>query len=290
MFTLNAAELAPAQLYGYLNHVVAPRPICFASTINLKGEVNLSPFSFFNLMSTNPPVCVFSPVSNRNNEPKHTLLNVQEVPEVVINIVNYPMVQQMNLTSGEYDREVNEFTKSGFTPLASALVKPPRVAESPVQIECTVTQIINLGSEANAGNLVIAEVKLVHIHESMMGADGKIDQARLDLVARLGGDWYCRVTEDNLFKVARPVLSIGVDGLPAQIRRSDVLTGNDLGILGNTEHPPAAAAITAFGQRDEVNALLQQNDVMAWHNYIQQLLIAGRVEDARLAAWCKVAG
>ncbi|GAB2692192.1 flavin reductase family protein [Mucilaginibacter koreensis] len=288
MITLNAADMAPAQLYGYLNHAVAPRPICFASTINRKGEVNLSPYSFFNLMSTNPPVCVFSPVSNRKNEPKHTLLNVQEVPEVVINIVNYPMVQQMNLTSGEYARGVDEFIKSGFTPLASSLVKPPRVAESPVQIECTVSQLINLGTEANAGNLVIAEVKLVHINEAIIGTDGRIDQASLDLVARLGGDWYCRVTQDNLFKVARPVISIGVDGLPQQIRNSDVLTGNDLGMLGNVKQPPIADAIQAFSEGAEASALLKQKDVMAWHSYIKQLLLAGRVEEARLAAWCSV--
>ena len=287
MITLNAADIPPQQLYGYLNHIIAPRPICFAATISAEGKVNLSPFSFFNLMSANPPVCVFSPVTNRHNQPKHTLLNVQQVPEVVINIVNYAMVQQMNLTSGEYGAEIDEFIKAGFTALPSELVKPPRVAESPVQLECTVTRIVSLGTEALSGSLVVAEVKLLHIREDMMGEDGKIDQARLDLVARLGGDWYCRATQVNLFKVARPVVSIGVDGLPDGIRLSTVLTGNDLGVLANSEQPPNAVDVTAFISSDGVRPKLEQLDDNGWHQYIKQLLDAGRVEEARLAAWGK---
>lgn len=285
MVTLNAAEMAPVKLYGYLIHAVAPRPICFASTISKEGQVNLSPFSLFNLMSTNPPIVAFSPISNRNNDPKHTLLNIQEVPEVVINIVNYPMVQQMNLTSGEYEREVNEFVKSGFTPIPAVSVAPPMVAESPVQLECKVTQIVNLGTEANAGNIVIAEVKLMHIKDEMLDADGKIDQAKLDLVARLGGDWYCRVTQDNLFKVPRPVIGVGIDGLPEQIRQSDVLTGNDLGMLSNTEHLPDAAAIQNFKTTTQMQELLKKKDQLALHSYIKRLLHEGRLEEARLAAW-----
>lgn len=285
MFSINAADMSPQQLYGYLIHAVAPRPICFASTISKSGQVNLSPFSLFNLMSTNPPVCVVSTVTNRHNEPKHTLLNVQEVPEIVINIVNYPMVQQMNLTSGEYSREVNEFTKSGFTMQPSALITPPRVAESPVQLECVVTQIISLGNEANAGHMIVAEVKMIHIQDSAMRPDGKIDQAKLDLVARLGADWYCRVTQDNLFTVPRPVISVGVDSLPASIRNSDVLTGNDLGMLCNTEQLPDAKTIQEYKETPRFQDVLLKQDNMLLHSFIKQLLHEGRIEEARLAAW-----
>lgn len=285
MISINAADVSPVQLYGYLNHAIAPRPICFVSTISKSGRVNLSPFSFFNLMSTDPPVCVFSPVSNRNNEPKHTLLNAEEVPEAVINIVNYPMVQQMNLTSGEYGRDVDEFVKSGFTPLTSALVRPPRVAEAPVQLECIITQIIKLGDKPNAGNLILAEVKLMHLQEGLIGADGKIDQAKLNLVARLGADWYCWVTQDNLFKVARPVMSIGVESLPQHICSSNVLTGNDLGMLANTDQVPGDDAIQQYQQQEEVTQLLNRHNQTETHTYIKQLLGEGRVDEARLLAW-----
>ena len=285
MTSIHAGDISPIKLYGYLIHAVAPRPICFASTISKGGQVNLSPFSLFNLMSTDPPIVVFSPISNRLNEPKHTLLNIQEVPEVVINIVNYPMVQQMNITSGEYGREINEFTKSGFTSLTSELVQPPRVAESPVQLECTVTQVINLGKEANAGNMVVAEVKLIHLQDKLMDADGKIDQAKLDLVARLGGDWYCRITQDNLFKVPRPVVAVGVDGLPEHIRLSDVLTGNDLGMLSNVAHKPDETLVRDYKSTRNVQALLQTHDSQAIHSFIKQLLNEGKVDEARLAAW-----
>jgi flavin reductase (DIM6/NTAB) family NADH-FMN oxidoreductase RutF len=204
MITLKCEDLSIVELQNYLQYAIAPRPICFASTIDLAGNVNLSPFSFFNMFSTNPPICVFSPSRRvRDNTIKHTLENVMEVKECVINIVNYDMVQQMSLASSEYAKGINEFEKSGFTMLPSEVVRPPRVAEAPVQFECDVKQIIPLGNQNGAGNLILAEIKLIHISEAVLGDDGKIDQNKMDLVARLGGDWYCRITQDNLFKIPK---------------------------------------------------------------------------------------
>jgi len=242
MVTIEVSELSPAQLQNYLQYAIAPRPICFASTIDLAGNINLSPFSFFNMFSTNPPLCIFSPARRvRDNTTKHTLENILEVKECVINIVNYPMVQQMSLSSTEYAKGVNEFEKAGFSMLPSVLVKPPRVAEAPVQLECVVKEVIHLGEKPGAGNLILAEVKLIHVREDILDNEGKIDQVKIDLVARLGGDWYCRVTPENLFKVAKPLttLGIGVDALPSGVRNSYVLTGNDLGKLGNVEQIPS---------------------------------------------------
>jgi flavin reductase (DIM6/NTAB) family NADH-FMN oxidoreductase RutF len=258
MLTLNIKDLSPIQIQSYLNHAVAPRPICLASTIDKNGNVNLSPFSFFNVFSVNPPVCVFSPSRRvRDNTTKHTLGNIQQVPECVINIVSYDMVQQVSLSSVEYPLGVNEFIKSGLTELPSHIVKPPRVAESPVQFECVVNDIISLGNTPGAGNLIIAEIKLIHIKEDILNAAGIIDQEKIDLVARLGGDWYCRVTGDNLFKVAKPVstIGIGVDAIPYSIRNSKVLTGNNLGQLGNVEVLPTDDAIEAYAQTNEIKDL-----------------------------------
>jgi flavin reductase (DIM6/NTAB) family NADH-FMN oxidoreductase RutF len=259
MLTLNVSDLSPAQLQNYMHYAVAPRPICFATTVDHAGNVNLSPFSFFNMFSTNPPLCIFSPARRvRDNTTKHTLENIMEVKECVINIVNYPMVQQMSLASTEYAKGINEFEKAGFTMQASQLVQPPRVAEAPVQMECIVQEVIHLGDQPGAGNLVLAEVKLIHIREDILDDEGKIDQAKIDLVARLGGDWYCRVTPENLFKVAKPLttLGIGVDALPKQVRNSYVLTGNDLGMLGNIEHIPSEEEIDLIRNNDAVKEVL----------------------------------
>jgi flavin reductase (DIM6/NTAB) family NADH-FMN oxidoreductase RutF len=289
MLSLKTADLSILQLHNYLNHAIAPRPICLASTVDKDGHVNLSPFSFFNVFSTNPPVCVFSPSrSVRDNTTKHTLENVLEVPECVINIVNYDMVQQVSLSSVAYAKGVNEFIKSGLTPVASELVKPPRVAESFVQLECVINQVISLGNTPGAGNLVLAEIKMIHINEDILDADGKIDQAKIGQVARLGGDWYCRVTPDNLFKVAKPNLKIGigVDALPYGIRNSRVLTGNNLGQLGNLEALPAADAIEAYMQTPDIKELLDatigdsQTRELQLHLKAKQLLEEGRVEEA----------
>lgn len=236
MLTLSTDELSTQEIQQYLQYAIAPRPICFASTIDLEGNVNLSPFSFFNLFSMNPPVCIFSPSRRvRDNTTKHTLENIKLVPECVINIVNYEMVQQMSLASCDYPKGTNEFIKAGFTELASDLVKPPRVAEAPIQLECLVQEVITLGEKAGAGNLVLALIKKIHIKEEVLDANKNIDQAKLDLVARLGGDWYARITEENLFKVEKPntKLGIGFDQLPLGIMSSTLLTNNEKAQLAN---------------------------------------------------------
>lgn len=289
MLTLNIADLTTAELQNYLQYAIAPRPICFVSTIDKQGNVNLSPFSFFNMFSTNPPICVFSPARRvRDNTTKHSLENVMEVKECVINIVNYDMVRQTSLASVEYPKGVNEFVKAGFTALPSELVKPPRVAESPVQMECVVKEIIHLGEHAGAGNLVLAEVKRIHIKDEVLDGSGKIDQAKIDLVARLGGDWYCRVTADNLFQVEKPVrtLGIGVDAIPLAIRLSDTLTGNNLGQLGNVESLPTDEDIEAFKSDTELKQILDAtigdvtNRERELHQYAKILLDQGKVTEA----------
>ncbi len=289
MLTLKTEDLSPVQLHDYLQYAIAPRPICFASTIDIDGNINLSPFSFFNMFSTKPPVCVFSPARRvRDNTTKHTLENVLEVKECVINIVNYDMVQQMSLASTEYAKGVNEFEKSGFTMLKSELVSPPRVAEAPVQFECIVNQVIPLGENHGAGNLVMAEIKLIHINENILNDEGKIDQQKIDLVARLGGDWYCRVTAENLFKVAKPLakLGIGVDALPKSVRLSKVLTGNDLGMLGNVEHLPTDEAVDLIASLPEVKEVLDAtigdttNRERELHELARQYLSEGDVDVA----------
>lgn len=287
--TIDASSLTPAEIQAYLHYAIAPRPICFVSTIDKNGEVNLSPFSFFNVFSINPPICVFSPTSRaRDNTIKHTLENVLEVPECVINIVNYDMVQQTYLTSMDYKKGVNEFSKAGFTELASETVKPPRVAESTVQLECVVNDVISLGKNGGAGNLVIAEVKRIHISEAILDANGKIDPHKIDLVARLGGDWYCRVTSDNLFRISKPIgsagIGIGVDAFPKEVKYSKVLTGNNLGVLGLVETIPSDEEVRAFGRTDEmkelVDATISDSRTLHLHLKAKQLLDNGRVMDA----------
>lgn len=289
MLSLDCKDLSPVQLQNYLQYAIAPRPICFASTIDSAGNVNLSPFSFFNLMGSNPPICVFSPARRvRDNTTKHTLENVLAVKECVINIVNYAMVQQTSLASTEYAKGINEFEKAGFTMLKSELVKPPRVAEAPVQLECVINDVIALGDHNGAGNLVIAEIKRIHIKEEILDADGKIDQQKIDLVARLGGDWYCRVTAENLFKVAKPLatLGVGVDRLPHNVRNSKVLSGNDLGMLGNVEHLPTTEEIEAIRYQVNVKDILdatmgdENNRERELHELAKLFLKEGNVADA----------
>lgn len=290
MLTLKTSDLKPAELQNYLQYAIAPRPICFASTIDKAGNVNLSPYSFFNLFSSNPPICVFSPARRvRDNTTKHTLENVLEVPECVINIVSYGMVQQTSLASTEYPKGVNEFVKAGFTELKSDLVRPPRVAEAPVQLECVVNQVIPLGEGPGAGNLVLAEVKLIHINENVLDEQGKIDQAKIDLVARLGGDWYCRVGEESLFKVAKPLstLGMGMDALPSAIRSSHVLSANNLAQLANVEQMPVAEEVESIKQLPAVKEILDatigdaNTREVHLQTYAKVLLDAGDV----LTAW-----
>jgi flavin reductase (DIM6/NTAB) family NADH-FMN oxidoreductase RutF len=289
--TIDASSLTPAEMQAYLHYAIAPRPICFVSTIDKNGKVNLSPFSFFNVFSINPPICVFSPTSRaRDNTTKHTLENILEVPECVINVVNYDMVQQTYLTSMDYKKGVNEFAKAGFTELASDTVKPPRVAESTVQLECAVNDVISLGKNGGAGNLVIAEVKRIHISEAILDANDKIDPHKIDLVARLGGDWYCRVTGENLFKISKPTgsagIGIGVDAFPKEVKYSKVLTGNNLGVLGLVETLPSDEEVRAFSKTDEMKELVDtaisdsQTRTLHLHLKARQLLDNGRVMDA----------
>ena len=270
----------------YLQHLVAPRPICFASTVDKQGNVNLSPFSFFNLFSSNPPVVIFSPSRRvRNNTIKHTLENVQEVPEVVINLVTYDMVQQTSLASCEYPKEVNEFAKSGFTEEKATLVKPPMVKESKAKLECKVIEVKPLGTEGGAGNLVICEVLLIHIDDSLISEDKKLDQRKIHHVARLGGNWYCKVDETNLFQVEKPnvQLGVGVDALPASIRNSKILTGNNLGQLGNVYEVPVVDPsfddqhLKQIIQYYSINPGEMEKEL---HIHAKKLLDDGRVNDA----------
>lgn len=248
MLSIDPKEISTAKLHGYLLSAVAPRPIAFASTVDEEGNPNLSPFSFFNVFSANPPVMIFSPARRvRNNTTKHTLENAKTTGEVVINVVNYAIVQQMSLSSTEYAVGVNEFIKSGLTMLPSETVSPFRVAESPVQFECKVTDVVALGDEGGAGNLIICEVLKMHIATDVLDADERIDQNKIDLVSRMGGSWYCRSTM-GMFEVPKPLstLGMGVDAIPETIRNSSVLSGNDLGKLGNVEELPTKKEVEEF--------------------------------------------
>ena len=276
MKTIDPKAVSTAALHGYMLGAVTPRPIAFASTIDSAGNVNLSPFSFFNVFSANPPIMIFSPARRgRDNTTKHTYENVLQVKQVVINIVNYDIVQQMSLSSTEYGKGVNEFEKAGLTPLASQTIKPPRVAESPVQFECRVNEVISLGTEGGAGNLVICEVLKMHINEAVLDPDGKIDPVKLDAVSRMGGNWYGRVKQ-GMFEVPKPLsrLGIGFDQLPEAIRTSKLLTGNDLAKLANVEVlPKGAKAIVNLEQHiaQEAQKRLVLDDVQgAWELLIKQ--------------------
>lgn len=263
MISIDPKEVTPVKLQGYLQGAVGPRPIALASTIDQNGNPNLSPFSFFNVFSSNPPILIFSPARRvRNNTIKHTLINVQDTKEVVISVVNYDIVQQVSLASTEYADGVNEFIKSGLTPVKSDVVKPFRVAESPVQFECKVNDIIALGDGGGAGNLVICEVVKIHVNEAILDENGAIDQHKIDLVSRMGGNWYSRANK-GLFEVPKPLvtLGIGVDEIPDFIKESGVFSGNDLGMLGNIEVLPTKEEITKFvSETFEVKAVLSSDD------------------------------
>jgi flavin reductase (DIM6/NTAB) family NADH-FMN oxidoreductase RutF len=283
---LDLKDLKTAEKQYYLQHVVAPRPVCFASTIDKVGNINLSPFSFFNLFSSNPPIVIFSPSRRvRDNTTKHTLENVLEVPEVVINIVTYEMVHQVSLASCEYPKEMNEFEKAGFTPEPSTLVKPPMVKESKVKMECKVLEVKPLGTEGGAGNLVICEVMRMHIDDSLLDENKKLDQRKIHHIARLGGDWYCKVNESNLFTVPKPntELGIGVDALPESIRNSDILSGNDLGHLANVrEMPIIEPSFDDTHLKNIIQYYSLNPDEMEkeLHAYAKKLLAEGKVKDA----------
>ncbi|HEX6914765.1 MAG TPA: flavin reductase family protein [Chitinophagaceae bacterium] len=280
-------SLPPVQKQAWLQHAIAPRPVCFASTIDKAGNVNLSPFSFFNLFSTNPPVVIFSPSRRvRDNTTKHTLQNVSEVPEVVINICDYDMVQQVSLASCEYPKGTDEFIKAGFTKQPAKMVRPPMVKEAKVKFECKVTEVKSLGEQGGAGQLVFAEVILMHVDESILNTERTmIDQQKMHHIARLGGDWYCRVGPENLFQVQKPnvKLGIGVDALPAGIRNSSILTGNNLGQLANVHDMPLIEAsfedprLKQIVQYYSMDPAGMEKEI---HLYAKQLLDDGQVQQA----------
>jgi flavin reductase (DIM6/NTAB) family NADH-FMN oxidoreductase RutF len=289
--TVNPAEIKTQEMHAYLLGAVAPRPIAFASTIDKNGNVNLSPFSFFNAFGSNPATLIFSPaLRGRDGATKNTLDNVREIDEVVINIVSYDMVQQMSLASTEYPKGVNEFVKSGFTMQNSVLVKPPRVLESPAQMECKVKQIIETGTRGGAAMLVICEIVLMHIREDVLDEKGVIDPFKIDQVARLGGDWYSRAAK-GLFVVPKPLttLGMGVDSLPEAIRTSKILTGNDLGLLGNTENMPSTEELFEYSNREDVKKFFdtlqddRENLTMAVHLAAHHLLEKGDAHEAWMA-------
>ena len=283
MLSILPQEVSTGKLHGYLLSAVSPRPIAFASTVDDLGNVNLSPFSFFNVFSANPPILVFSPARRvRDNTTKHTLENILINKEVVINIVNYDMVQQMSLSSTEYPAGVNEFLKSGLTEVASDIVKPPRVQEAPVQFECKVNDVIALGNQGGAGNLIIAEVVKLHIKETILDTDGKIDANKIDAVARMGGNWYNR-SREGMFEVIKPIKTrgIGVDALPISIKNSTILTGNELGILGNSERIPTMDEVKEYiSLKVEKSFDIQTSTKENIHKQAQDMLQKGTILDA----------
>ena len=287
--TLDPAT-APDQkaIHDLLLGTVAPRPIAFASTVDSKGNVNLSPFSFFNIFGTRPAILVFSPSRRvRDNTTKHTLQNILETKEVVINTVNYQMIEQVSLASSEYEKGVNEFLKAGFTEIASERVKPPRVKESPASFECEVLEVKSLGDQGGSGNLVICKVVLIHVQDSILDKHGKVDPQQVDSVARMGGEYYCRVSGENIFVLPKPGIppGIGIDLLPVELMNSSVLTGNDLGRLANIEKIPPVEEVKAFAETFDYNSLwrgTENNRVNAIHKQAQVFLSKGEVKKAWL--------
>lgn len=277
MLTLNPNEIGTQKTHQYLLGAIGPRPIAFASTIDKDGNRNLSPFSFFNVFSANPPILIFSPArSGRTGETKNTFDNVKEVPEVVINIVNYNIVQQMSLSSSPYPKDVDEFVKAGLTPIPSETIKPFRVKESPVQFECKVNQIVELGQNGGAGNLIICEVLRIHIQDEILDANGLIDQHKIDLVSRMGGNWYCRANSESMFEIEKPLttIGIGVDQIPDYIKNNPILSGNDLGLLASVEKLPSVEEVNNYprSKKDsivEAKELIEKGEI---HNAWKVLL------------------
>jgi flavin reductase (DIM6/NTAB) family NADH-FMN oxidoreductase RutF len=290
MVSIDPKDLPVQKLHQYLLGAIGPRPIAFASTVDAEGKPNLAPFSFFNVFSANPPILIFSPArSGRTNTTKDTYNNVKIVPEVVINVVNYDIVHQMSLASSPYAPGVNEFEKAGFTALKSDSVKPFRVAESPVQFECKVNEVIELGTEGGAGNLIICEVLKIHIHDEVLDSNGMIDQQKIDLVARMGGDWYSRANAESMFEITKPISTcgIGFDALPVDIKSSNILNGNNLGHLAGIEKIPDETNVNEYKLLElsdlfvslEYNPLALEEEL---HKRAQSLLDENKLEEAWL--------
>lgn len=288
MLEINPKDLSTKDLHGYLLSSVGPRPIALVSTIDSEGRPNLSPFSFFNVFSANPPIAIFSPARRvRNNTIKHTLQNVASTKEVVINVVSYPIVEQTSLSSTEYKKGVNEFIKSGLTPIESIQVKPYRVKESPVQMECIVKNIVSLGEDGGAGNLVVCEIVKMHISENILNENYHIDPNKIDLVGRMGANWYCRASNTSLFEVQKPnsKIGIGYDQLPQHIRNSDILSGNDLAKLANVESLPSTEDVEKFKENKDLVKILkssvdEEQTRENLHYHCKKLLQENKVLDA----------
>ncbi len=283
MVTIDPSEVSTGKLHGLMLGAIGPRPIAFASTIDTKGTPNLSPFSFFNVFSANPPILIFSPARRvRDNTTKHTLENVKSTKEVVINMVNYNIVQQMSLSSTEYPVGVNEFIKSGLTMVSSEKVQAYRVGESPVQFECKVNEIVPMGKEGGAGNLIICEVLLMHINENVLDENERIDQHKIDQVARMGGNWYTRANK-GMFEVPKPLstIGIGVDSLPEDIKNSTIFTGNDLGKLANVEGiPTKMEALDFVNNQDDIKDEIEQANQIEIHKFAKQYLDQDDIDTA----------
>ena len=288
MLTIDPIELGNPKAHHYLLGAVGPRPICFASTIDSKGNRNLAPFSFFNVFSSNPPVAIFSPArSGRTGKQKDTYNNVKHVPEVVINLVNYNMVEQMSLSSSPYQPNVDEFIKSGFTPIASETIRPYRVKESPVQMECDVFNIMELGENGGAGNLIMCKIKKIHIQDDILDNNNMIDQHKIDLVSRMGGNWYCRSDKNSMFEITKPITTcgIGFDNIPAEILNSSILSGNDLGKLGGIEQLPNETEVNEYKLTDLSELFIEYEDnqkqlELALHQKAKSMLNEDLLEEA----------
>ena len=289
MLTLDPKELATKNLHGYLLSSVGPRPIALASTVDENGRPNLSPYSFFNVFSANPPIAIFSPARRvRNNTTKHTLENVALTKEVVINVVSHSIVEQTSLSSSEFEAGIDEFVKAGFTPIPSDIVKPFRVKESPVQMECVVKEIVSLGTEGGAGNLVICEIVKIHISEHILDEQQQIDPHKIDLVGRMGANWYCRASGEAIFEVQKPnsKIGIGYDQLPIRVRNSFILSGNDLAKLANFEKIPSEELVEIFKENTDIARVLNagfddEETREELHKHAKNLLENNEVE----AAW-----
>lgn len=288
MLTIDPKEIPVPKLHHYLLGAVGPRPIAFASTVDENGNDNLAPFSFFNVFSANPPILIFSPArSGRTNETKDTYKNVKNVPEVVVNVVNHSIVEQMSLASSPYAHGVSEFEKAGFTALPSETIRPKRVAESPVQFECKVIEVKELGTEGGAGNLVICEIQRIHIHTEVLDDAQMIDQEKIDLVARMGGNWYCRADKNSMFEITKPIMTIGVgfDQLPEDFKNSTILTGNDLGKLAGIEEIPNETDVNEYKLLDLSDLFVSLEDDAAkleveLHKRAKELLIENKLDEA----------
>ncbi|MFK7786561.1 MAG: flavin reductase family protein [Crocinitomicaceae bacterium] len=288
MVTINPSEIPVPKLHHYLLGSVGPRPIAFASTVDADGNDNLAPFSFFNVFSANPPIMIFSPArSGRTNTTKDTYNNVKVVPEVVINVVNYDIVQQMSLASSPFASDISEFEKAGFTALESETIQPKRVAESPVQFECKVIEVKELGDQGGAGNLVICEVQRIHLKEEILNESGMVDQHKIDLVSRMGGNWYCRADEASMFEITKPITTVGIgfDGLPEDIRSSEILTGNNLGQLAGIEETPNETDVNEYKLLELSDLFVSLEDEpstleVELHKRAQQLLEENKLDEA----------